>query len=157
MDRYTKDIGGIIYLTVEAGSLLLLKMHMKEIGSMENLRAKEAFTMLMGLYIQDSGKMGRNMEMEKRCGLMELNTLASMLQVKKKGLESLHILMGVLMKVTFSKVIFMVKVDIPGQMGENMKGIGKRIRWMARAYLHGVMEVVILESIKMIGKKEEAC
>ena len=96
-----------------------MAMFTKENEIMIKLKAKELIIIVMALSILDNGWMINNMEVEKRCGQMELSILEIMLMARKREKEASYGLMALSMKAISIKIVFMGMELIHGQMVEN--------------------------------------
>ena len=120
---------------------------MKVNGFLIKLTAKEIITILLEEIIQENGKMINKMAMEKKTGLMGLNTLEIIKMAKKMVKELLHGLMALNILGNLLKIIFMGLEFINGLMEGNMMGIGIMEKWKERGNLLGEMAKNMLDNI----------
>ena len=64
-------------------------------------------------------------------------------------LENSYGLIRAHMMVTFTRIIFMEKVNMSGQTEESIKEVGSTIKWKDPVLSHGVTEDAMLVNIKM--------
>ena len=88
----------------------------------------------MVLDLKEITKMDLKREKESLCGMIILSILGNLVMEILKGLES-----------------------ITGVMGENMLGIGNKIRCMEKGCLSGVMDGIMMESTVWIRRKGMEC
>jgi len=74
---------------------------------------------------------------------------------KKREKENLHLKIILFIQEILKMVIYMVKVNIYGQMEDLIEDNGKIINNTEKVYLNGLMEEIMKESILKIRNKEE--
>jgi len=74
---------------------------------------------------------------------------------KKREKENLHLKIILFIQEILKMVIYMVKVNIYGQMEDLIEDNGKIINNTEKEYLNGLMEEIMKESILKIRNKEE--
>ena len=104
--------------------------------------------------MKDIGKKINKKEEEKKNGPMLPVMRENIKKEKNQVFENLNGLMVVLMKVILKIIILMIKLPIFGEIKGNMWEIGKIIKWMGMAFLHGLMEEYMKENIKMIRRMD---
>lgn len=123
---------------------------MKVIGLMIKPKVEELTNILMGPSMLETGKKTDSMDMELKRGQIMQNTKETTSTVKNMELAHLNGLMGPLILVSFTTIIFMAKVYIHGQITEFTKVNGDQIKCMVKELLHGPMEENMLENMPKI-------
>ena len=128
MDLNTKGIGVEIRPTVKENQCMPTVTFMKVNGLMIKLMEKELILMQMVPIIMVIGQMISNMDSVWNHGQTELSMKETIQTVRKKERESLHLPMGVTMRVNSNKMKFVDMETITGLMVNNMKENGVTIK-----------------------------
>ncbi len=128
MDLNTKGIGVEIRPTVKENQCMPTVTFMKVNGLMIKLMEKELILMQMVPIIMVIGQMISNMDSAWNHGQTELSMKETIQTVRKKERVSLHLPMGVTMRVNSNKMKFVDMETITGLMVNNMKENGVTIK-----------------------------
>ena len=127
MVTYTMDSGGMTRLMVMESIIMLTVQVMLVSGLRMSIMDMEFKSGLMDLFIMETIKMGKKMEMVNYCGLTNQYFKAIFLIIK-----------------------FKVWVNLHGQLKKHMKVYGKIIKWKETVFFIGLMDVNMKDNIKMI-------
>ena len=134
--------------------IMPMGMCMRENGLMIKQTEKECISIKVEQFMMDIGRMIYNMAMEKRYGLMAVNTMESIIKDISMELAPMNGKMAVCIVVNGSIVKYMAWDNIDGQMAENSSENGKTTVWMVLVFIFGLMEEYSKENIEMIKKKD---
>lgn len=127
MVTYTMESGGMTRLMVMESIIMLTVQVMLVSGLRMSIMDMEFKSGLMDLFIMETIKMGKKMEMVNYCGLTNQYFKAIFLIIK-----------------------FKVWVNLHGQLKKHMKVYGKIIKWKETVFFIGLMGVNMKDNIKMI-------
>ena len=127
MVTYTMESGGMTRLMVMESIIMLTVQVMLVSDLRMSIMDMEFKSGLMDLFIMETIKMGKKMEMVNYCGLTNQYFKAIFLIIK-----------------------FKVWVNLHGQLKKHMKVYGKIIKWKETVFFIGLMGVNMKDNIKMI-------
>lgn len=121
---------------------------------MIELLEKAHITLHAGRNIRVSGNKTSSMVMVRKTGQMRQSIKDSIKMERNMGRDFFCGRMIALMKANFSRIIFMVLVNMSGKMDAFTKDNGKTIKCKAKEYLLGLMDGSMRENIKTIKSKD---
>jgi hypothetical protein len=121
-----------------------------ESGGMTRLMVMESIIMLTVQVMLVSGLRMSIMDMEFKSGLMDLFIMETIKMGKKMEMVNYCGLTNQYFKAIFLIIKFKVWVNLHGQLKKHMKVYGKIIKWKETVFFIGLMGVNMKDNIKMI-------
>jgi hypothetical protein len=113
---------------------MLMGMSTRETGLMTRLMVRELTLTQMELITMEIGSMTNNMGLVWKVGLMGQSMRASIRMERKTARASSRLLMAATMTVSSNKTKYAGEASIIGQMENNTKASGRRIKCMGKDY-----------------------
>lgn len=117
---------------------------------MTRLMVMESIIMLTVQVMLVSGLRMSIMDMEFKSGLMDLFIMETIKMGKKMEMVNSYGLTSQYFKAIFLIIKFKVWVNLHGQLKKHMKVYGKIIKWKETVFFIGLMGVNMKDNIKMI-------
>jgi len=152
--RNMKGTGCLIKQMGKEDLHMEMEMYMKVTEKMTKPMGMEFICILTELSIKASGKMISSMEKEWKLGLMELD-MKEIISMEKSMAEAFSFgLMEANMMGSFKIIIYMEKVNTPGEIAEFIQENERTTKWMGMDYSDGLMGEATMASMWKIRNKD---